>query len=298
MYWLLSKVPPEALQLLRAWPHTDTDPQAAPRPPPARLSPDHLELAARVVMEQPLGVLCAVALAGWWGSSEQQGAGAGGTSSAGGAGQPLSEQDSRWLLGITWKAALGAELLRREWKGARRGEGGKEQGRARTTQHTESTQRQQRQERQTQEPSQRAAVTLTSRAEPQARVAAGEGAYGPGPAPAPFPAPAGDPWVGPRALPRLQLALQALAEYGWLEEPYGCTNTECTDEWQVLCDHLGRKGMQLLALGECEDGREAMEERADYVGDLAAELMEALEAQVSLTGFASLGLRMQRGKRF
>ncbi len=31
------------------------------------------------------------------------------------------------------------------------------------------------------------------------------------------------PWAGPEALRRLQLAVRALAEYGWLEEPCGCT---------------------------------------------------------------------------
>ncbi len=35
--------------------------------------------------------------------------------------------------------------------------------------------------------------------------------------------PAGAPWAGPEALRRLQLAVRALDEYGWLEEPYGCT---------------------------------------------------------------------------
>ncbi len=31
------------------------------------------------------------------------------------------------------------------------------------------------------------------------------------------------PWAGPETLRRLQLAVRAMAEYGWLEEPYGCT---------------------------------------------------------------------------
>ncbi len=235
LYWVLSKVPPEALLLLHAWRHADTD-----RALPAHLFPEHLELAARVAMEQPLGVLCAVAFAGWWGSQEQQGAG------ATGPGPRLAEVDRAWLRELAWKAALGAELLRSKWRGA------SVRGPDRLQQQSETepatcAKRQQQGQQPEQCAGTGAGAPSKDDVEPKARAPPGEGASGS--APARSLAPGGGPWVGPGALPRLQLALEALAEYGWLEEPYGCTNTDREDDVWVRgrCEHVSKEGLATLA---------------------------------------------------
>ncbi len=276
LYWVLSKVPLEALQLLRGWP---PDPPAAPRPPPDRLSPEHLELVARVVMEQPLGALCAVAFAGWWGSREEQGP------EGEGAALLLLDGGGPWLQRVAGQAAVGAELLRRSWKCIPEELGDGLRRRPRPGRRKPDGQRQKHQQLGLRAEDRHSALCSAGRgAESAAMEAHGAGDSGSAPAPSPSPspalAPAGDPWVGPGALPRLQLALEALAEYGWLEEPYGCTNTERRDEWQLLCNYLTRTGTRLLAAGMCENGQKELEGGATCARALAAVYVKDLEAQV------------------